>query len=54
MAFVLRNPAEARWRPFVVELKAGGTAAEAVALIREREGYSPPSFPDVDPILDGP
>lgn len=37
MAFIPRNPADARWRLFVVELKAGGTAAEAVAQIRERD-----------------
>lgn len=30
VAFIPRNPAETRWRPFIVELKAGGTAASAV------------------------
>ena len=37
VAFIPRNPAEARWCPFIVELKAGGTAAEAVAQTRERD-----------------
>ena len=37
VAFIPRNPAEARWRPFVVELKAGDSAAEAVVQIRERD-----------------
>lgn len=39
VAFIPRNPAETRWRPFIVELKAGGTAAQAVVQIRER-GYA--------------
>lgn len=36
VAFVPADPADAECRPFVVELKAGGTAAGAVAQIRER------------------
>lgn len=39
VAFIPRNPAETRWRPFIVELKAGGNAAQAVVQIRER-GYA--------------
>ena len=37
VTFIPRNLAEARWRPFIVELKTGGTAAEAVAQIRKRD-----------------
>lgn len=37
VAFIPRYSAEARWRLFIVELKAGGTAAQAVAQIRERD-----------------
>ena len=37
VAFIPRYSAEACWRPFIVELKAGGTAAQAVVQIRERD-----------------
>ena len=37
VAFVPQRGADARWRPFIVELKAGGTAEDAVAQIRERD-----------------
>lgn len=37
VAFIPRNPAEARWRTFIVELKVGGTTAGAVAQIHERD-----------------
>ena len=36
VAFVPRNPSDARTRPFIVELKAGRSAADAVAQIRAR------------------
>ena len=36
VSFAPADPADASLRPFVVELKAGGSAAEAVAQVRER------------------
>lgn len=36
VVFAPNNPADTRWRPFVVELKANGTTAEALAQIRKR------------------
>lgn len=38
VAFIPRNPLDRQCRPFVVELKAGGTTSEALAQIRDR-GY---------------
>lgn len=37
IAFIPKNPADARWRPFIVELKVDASAEDAIAQIREKE-----------------
>lgn len=37
VAFIPLNAADARWVPFVIELKAGGSAQDAIAQIRSRD-----------------
>lgn len=37
VAFIPMNAADARWVPFVIELKAGGSAQDAIAQIRSRD-----------------